>query len=295
MRDVFRVIGKALRRNVGAGLLVFVPLALTVWLVRVVWTWLDSPIREIFRRPAPGATGVRATLAELQRSVFGNALTVLDRPGVGLIALVALIYIVGFLTRTIVGGKFVALGERILRRVPLVRSIYTGTKQILEAILSGTERHFDEVVLIEYPRKGIYAIGFVTSPARGEVQTHMNGSTMNVFLPTTPNPTSGYLLVVPREDLTTLDMSVEDAVKLVISGGIVAPEPGNSNSHGNSNAEGGSDVRVSNPSGAAAPEKDAAKRGAKAHTARKPKHGKSKHAKRKGAGDSKTPGENSSG
>ena len=290
MRDVFRVIGKALRRNVGAGLLVFVPLALTVWLVRVVWTWLDSPIREIFRRPAPAATGVRATLAEFIRSVFGDTLTVLDRPGVGLLVLIALIYVVGFLTRTFVGGKLVALGEAILRRVPLVRSIYTGTKQILEAILSGTERHFDEVVLIEYPRKGIHAIGFVTSPARGEVQKHMNGSTVNVFLPTTPNPTSGYLLVVPRDDLTTLDMSVEDAVKLVISGGIVAPEPGNSNTHGNPNAEGGSDVRVTNPSVAAAPEKERPKGHSKTHAARKSKHGK-----RKGAGDSKASGENSSG
>jgi len=134
-----------------------------------------------------------------------------------------------------VGGKFVALGEAILRRVPLVRNIYTGTKQILEAILSGSERHFSEVVLLEYPRRGIYSIGFVTSPARGEVQAHMTGETVNVFLPTTPNPTSGYLLVIPRGDLTTLDMSVEDAVKLIISGGIVAPVAKNG------------DARVSNP------------------------------------------------
>lgn len=267
MRALFRVLGGALRRNVGAGLLVFVPLALTVWLVRVVWAWLDSPIRRIFRQPvpdAPEATGVLAALARLVHDLFGDALVVLDRPGVGLLVLIALIYLVGFVARTFVGGKLVALGEAVLRRVPLVRSIYTGTKQILEAILSGSERHFNEVVLIEYPRRGIYAIGFVTSPARGEVQAHMSGETVNVFLPTTPNPTSGYLLVLPRSDLTVLDMSVEDAVKLIISGGIVAPAARNSR------------VRVANPEAAGRPPaKDAPAE---------------RDGKLKDAGDSKAPG-----
>ncbi|MHC4251040.1 MAG: DUF502 domain-containing protein, partial [Planctomycetota bacterium] len=142
MRAFFRALGGALRRNIGAGLLVFVPLALTVWLVRIVWVWLDSPIRRVFREPDPEATGVIAALARLVHGLFGNALAGLDRPGVGLLVLIIMIYLVGFLTRTFVGGKLVALGEAILRRVPLVRSIYTGTKQILEAILSGTERHF---------------------------------------------------------------------------------------------------------------------------------------------------------
>jgi len=235
MRGVTRALAGALRRNVGAGLLVFVPIALTIWLVRVVWVWLDSPVRSVFRAPDPDATGIFAALARLTHYLFGDALTFLDRPGVGLLVLFVLVYLVGFLARTFVGGKFVALGEAILRRVPLVRNIYTGTKQILEAVLSGSERHFNEVVLLEYPRRGIYCIGFVTSPARGEVQAHMTGETVNVFLPTTPNPTSGYLLVIPRGDLTILDMTVEDAVKLIISGGIVTPVAKNGT------------VRVSNP------------------------------------------------
>ncbi len=231
MRGLFGKLGGAFRRNVGAGLLVFIPLALSIWLVRVVWEWLDSPIRQIFKLPKPGDTGLIAAVARLVRGTFSDTLEFLDQPGVGLLVLFALIYLVGFLTRTFIGGKLVALGEAILRRVPLVRNIYTATKQILEAILSGSERHFNEVVLLEYPRRGIYAIGFVTSPARGEVQAHMSGETVNVFLPTTPNPTSGYLLVLPRSDLTVLDMSVEDAVKLIISGGIVAPAAKSSRVH----------------------------------------------------------------
>jgi uncharacterized membrane protein len=288
MRALVRSLGGALRRNIGAGLLVFVPLALTIWLVRVVWVWLDSPIRSVFTQPKPDATGVLAALARLIRNIFGDTLTFLDRPGVGLLALVALIYIVGFLTRTFVGGKLVVLGEAILRRVPLVRSIYTGTKQILDAILTGSERHFDEVVLIEYPRRGLYAIGFVTSPARGEVQTHMTGETVNVFLPTTPNPTSGYLLVIPREDMTILDMSVEDAVKLIISGGIVAPEPGNSHASNNMHVSKSPNVRVTNPAPAGPPTKGRPK-ARRTRDARDAKHGKPKDA-----GDSKTPGETSS-
>jgi len=271
MRAVTRAFAGALRRNVGAGLLVFVPIALTIWLVRVVWVWLDSPVRRVFRTPEPGATGVFAALARLTQYLFGDALAFLDRPGVGLLVLFALIYLVGFLARTFVGGKFVALGEAILRRVPLVRNIYTGTKQILEAILSGSERHFSEVVLLEYPRRGIYSIGFVTSPARGEVQAHMTGETVNVFLPTTPNPTSGYLLVMPRGDLTILDMSVEDAVKLIISGGIVTPASKNGT------------VRVSNPGPGDAPAPD----GARAN-------GRSMNDRAKDAGGPTPPGETSS-
>jgi len=257
MRALLTAVGKALRRNIGAGLLVFVPVAFTLWLVRWVWNWLDSPIRRVFRLPGPEEKGVIASAARLVHDIFGDTLDFLDRPGVGLLVLLALIYLTGFMARTFVGGKFVILGEAILRRVPLVRNIYSGTKQILEAILSGSERHFDEVVLLEYPRRGVYSIGFVTSPARGEVQTHMKGETVNVFLPTTPNPTSGYLLVIPRGDLTTLDMSVEDAVKLIISGGIVAPaarsgrvqvaNPAVAGGPADKDGRTGTDVRVEEP------------------------------------------------
>ena len=243
MRRFFHAVLSALRKNIGAGLLVFVPVALTVWLVTVVWTWLDSPIRSLFREPPPGATGFWAALARALVRVSAGSVTVLDRPGVGLFVLFAGIYVLGLLTRTFLGRGLVAIGEAIVRRLPLVGNIYTGTKQILAAVLAGGEGHFRDAVLFEYPRKGIYAIGFVTSPSRGEVQDRTREETVNVFLPTTPNPTSGFLLMVPRSDLTYLEMTVEDAVKLIISGGIVSPDEAKA-------------VRVTNP---AAPTAAAAK------------------------------------
>jgi uncharacterized membrane protein len=115
------------------------------------------------------------------------------------------------------------LGERLVSRVPVVRTIYGVLKQIFDAVLAQSEGAFREVVLIEYPRKGIWVIGFITSNTQGEVQRVTPDDMVNVFLPTTPNPTSGFLLFVPRQDCRTLNMSVEEGVKLVISGGIVSP------------------------------------------------------------------------
>jgi len=224
VRRFLHAVLSALRKNIGAGLLVFVPVALTIWLVTVVWTWLDSPIRALFREPPPGATGLWAAVARALVRVTAGGITVLDRPGVGLFVLFAAIYVLGLLTRTFLGRGLVAIGEAIVRRLPLVRNIYTGTKQILAAVLAGGQGSFRDAVLFEYPRKGIYAIGFVTSASRGEIQDRTREDTVNVFLPTTPNPTSGFLLMVPRGDLTYLEMTVEDAVKLIISGGIVAPD-----------------------------------------------------------------------
>ena len=124
----------------------------------------------------------------------------------------------GFLGRCLIG-----LGERILNRMPVVRSIYGASKQILETVLSTQSDAFREVVLVEYPRKGLWVLGFVTGATKGEVKDMISEQTVNVFIPTTPNPTSGFLLFCPNKDITYLDMSVEDAVKLVVSGGIVTP------------------------------------------------------------------------
>ena len=117
----------------------------------------------------------------------------------------------------------VRTGERILNRMPVVRSVYSAIKQIFETILAQQSNAFREAVLIEYPRRGIWAIGFITGTTKGEVQNLTEEETVNIFLPTTPNPTSGFLLFVPREEVVPLDMSVEEAVKMVISGGIVTP------------------------------------------------------------------------
>ena len=131
--------------------------------------------------------------------------------------------LVGMLTAGLAGRTLVRLGERLLSRMPVVRSVYATLKQIFETVLAQSSRSFREVVLIEYPRRGLGAIGFVTGPTRGEIQERSDDELVNVFLPTTPNPTSGFLLFVPRKDLIHLDMSIEEGIKLVISGSIVGP------------------------------------------------------------------------
>jgi uncharacterized membrane protein len=144
-------------------------------------------------------------------------------PGLGLLIMLAFLTVVGMLTAGLAGRTLVRLGERLLSRMPVVRSVYGTLKQIFETILAQKSRSFREVVLIEYPRRGLGAIGFVTGPTRGEVQARSDEELVNVFLPTTPNPTSGFLLFVPKRDLIHLDMTIEEGIKLVISGGIVTP------------------------------------------------------------------------
>ena len=144
-------------------------------------------------------------------------------PGLGLLILFIALTLIGALTAGLMGRWVVRTGERILNRMPVVRSVYSAIKQIFETILAQQSNAFREAVLIEYPRRGIWAIGFITGTTKGEVQNLTLEETVNIFLPTTPNPTSGFLLFVPREEVVPLDMSVEEAVKMVISGGIVTP------------------------------------------------------------------------
>jgi uncharacterized membrane protein len=144
-------------------------------------------------------------------------------PGLGLILVVIIILIVGLLTKSIIGGKIVRLGEHIVDRIPIVRIIYTGVKQLLEAFFMQKKDAFKRVALLEYPRRGIYVIGFITGESKGEVQTKTNKKMINVFVPTTPNPTSGFYILIPEDELTILNMTVEDAFKLIISGGIFTP------------------------------------------------------------------------
>ena len=144
-------------------------------------------------------------------------------PGLGLLILFMVLTLIGALTAGLIGRWVVRTGERILNRMPVVRSVYSAIKQIFETILAQQSNAFREAVLIEYPRRGIWAIGFITGTTKGEVQNLTLEETVNIFLPTTPNPTSGFLLFVPREEVVPLDMSVEEAVKMVISGGIVTP------------------------------------------------------------------------
>lgn len=144
-------------------------------------------------------------------------------PGFGLVVALVFLTLLGFLTANFVGRQTVLLGELLLGRMPIIRNLYRGLKQIFETVLSRRAGAFKTVGLIEYPRKGIWSLVFVSSDARGEINHRLDG-TVAVFLPTTPNPTSGFLLFVPRSEMIVLDMTVEDAAKMIISAGLVTPE-----------------------------------------------------------------------
>ena len=144
-------------------------------------------------------------------------------PGLGLLVLLIAVTLIGALTAGLIGRWLLQTGERVLNRMPVVRSIYSAIKQIFETVLAQQSNAFREAVLVEYPRRGIWAVGFITGTTKGEVQNLTEEETVNIFLPTTPNPTSGFLLFVPKSDVVPLGMSVEEAVKMVISGGIVTP------------------------------------------------------------------------
>jgi len=151
-----------------------------------------------------------------------------DVPGVGLVFVLVGLTVLGALAANLFGRTLVDMGERVLGRMPVVRNLYSALKQIFETVVSQSNTSFREVGLIEYPRKGLYAIVFVSTDAKGEILHRLDdddkSEIISVFLPTTPNPTSGFLLFLPRRDMIKLDMSVEEAAKLVISAGLVTPE-----------------------------------------------------------------------
>jgi uncharacterized membrane protein len=145
--------------------------------------------------------------------------------GVGVVVFLLFTVIVGWMGKGIMGRSFLRWSESLVERMPIVRSIYSGVKQIAETVFSQRDRSFEKACLVEYPRKGIWAIAFVSTTTKGEIAAGIpiQDEKVSIFLPTTPNPTSGFLLFVPRSDIVELDMSVEDAAKLVISAGLVYP------------------------------------------------------------------------
>jgi uncharacterized membrane protein len=142
-------------------------------------------------------------------------------PGLGLVALLLLIFITGTIARNYIGKKLFTLGDHIVTRIPLINRIYIAIREISEAVLSERREVFKKAVLIQYPRKGLYSIAFFTQDTKGPIQQTMKEDIVSVFLPTAPNPTSGFLLFVPKKNVVDLDMSVEDAMKLVLSAGSI--------------------------------------------------------------------------
>jgi len=144
--------------------------------------------------------------------------------GTGIVLTIILITLVGFMTTNFIGKRLIEVGEQVIFRIPLVKNVYAAVKQISDAMLSSPGKKYRRVVLIEYPRKGIYTLAFVTGIAKGEIQNKTTSNVINLFVPTTPNPTSGFYLMVPENDVIDLEISVEEAFKLLISGGMVSSE-----------------------------------------------------------------------
>ena len=157
--------------------------------------------------------------ADLVRVLLGRSI-----PGVGIFISLLVVLIAGFFTTNFLGRTIINFSHELFCRIPLVNSIYTTIKQIIDAFLKKDRQAFQRVVIVEYPRPGIYGLGFVTGLSKGEVQEKTQERVLNVFMPTTPNPTSGWLLLVPEKDVIPLEMSVEDGIKLIISGGVITPE-----------------------------------------------------------------------
>jgi len=189
-----------------AGVLVTAPLGITFYVSWIFIKWVDSKVTSLLPTVYNPETYLPIYI-----------------PGIGLIIVCIALTFIGALTAGIIGRFWFRTSEKILSRMPVIRSIHSAIKQIFETVLSNQSNAFREVVLFEYPRRGSWAMGFITGHTQGEVQDITKDEVVNVFLPTTPNPTSGYLLFIPRRELVTLSMSVEEGIKMVVSGGIVTP------------------------------------------------------------------------
>lgn len=194
------------RRYLIAGLLVWVPLIVTGLIIKFLVDLLDF------------------TILLLPPSWRPEAILGFSVPGTGVMVAIVIVFLTGIVAANIVGRKLFDLGEAIVDRIPLVRSIYSAVKQVMHSLFSNGGQSFRRVVMVQYPRKGLWTLGFQTGVGVGEVQHRTDHEVVTVFVPTTPNPTSGFVILVPRTDAIELDMSVEDGLKFVMSLGVVAPD-----------------------------------------------------------------------
>lgn len=201
-------IREALRRYFVAGILLFAPIGITIWATAWIIRTLDDLL-----------------LPYALRLLFPG----IDDPPrlflVGAVFTLLVIILLGVVARHLFGAELVRIWEGLLARVPIARNIYGGVKQLVEAMIRADRgERFNRVVLIEYPRKGVFALAFTTGPARGAVQAALQQNMVNCFVPTTPNPTSGFYLLIPEEEVRPVDLTVEEAFKIVMSAGLVTPE-----------------------------------------------------------------------
>jgi uncharacterized membrane protein len=189
-----------------AGLLVWMPLGITFLVIRVVVGFLDS------------------MLLLLPKPYQPENLIGFNIPGLGVVLAVLLVLTTGMIVANLLGKRLILAWESLLARIPLVRTLYAGVKQIMEAVLATDAKSFRKVLLVEYPRKGLWSLALLTSDNLGEVQAKTGSDVVSVFVPTTPNPTSGFVIMVPKKDVIELDMAVEDGLKMIISMGVVVPD-----------------------------------------------------------------------
>jgi uncharacterized membrane protein len=197
-----------LRRYLVAGLLVWLPLGATFLVINLLVGWMDNSLLLLPEAYRPD-------------NLFGFHI-----PGLGVLLSLLILLLTGLVAANLIGSKVVGMWERLLARIPLVRSVYSAVKQMVETMFADKGKSFRKVILIEFPRRGLWTLAFLTSDETGVVQRATGLDVVNVYVPTTPNPTGGYFVLVPKEDIRELDMSVDDGLKMLLSMGAVNPDNG---------------------------------------------------------------------
>lgn len=195
-----------LRRYLIAGLLVWLPILATVLTLKFLIGLVDS------------------TMLLLPEALRPEALLGFEIPGLGVLLSAAVLLLTGMVVTNLFGSNLISMGERLLARIPFVRAIYSASKQLTETLFSGKGKSFRKVVMVQFPHPGVWTVAFLTGEGMREANAKTGGDLVNVFVPTTPNPTGGYFLMVPRKDIIDLDMSVDDGIKLILSAGAVVPD-----------------------------------------------------------------------
>ena len=199
--------GQLIKRYFITGLLIWVPLSITAWVLSLIVGTMDQ------------------SLLLLPEAVRPHQLLGFDIPGAGVILTLLIIVVTGLLAANFIGQRLVVWWEKLLARIPVVNSIYTSVKQVSDTLFSSSGNAFRKALLIQYPRRGAWTIAFLTGKPGGDVVNHLPGDYVSVYVPTTPNPTSGFFLMLPKSEVVELDMSVDEALKYIISMGVVAPPP----------------------------------------------------------------------
>jgi len=197
--------GQLVKRYFITGLLIWVPLAITTWVLALIASVADQSLRL------------------LPETLRPHQLLGYDIPGAGVVLTLLIIFVTGVLAANFIGQRLVGWWEQLLARIPVVNSIYHSVKQVSDTLFSSSGNAFRKALLVQYPRQGSWTIAFLTGRPGGDVANHLRGDFVSVYVPTTPNPTSGFFLMLPRSDVIELDMDVDEALKYIISMGVVAP------------------------------------------------------------------------